>query len=71
MDPFEKDDKQIESAAKSVKAFLINHTNSKKEAHDISDKIDRIENELKTLNRMTNGKFAQFVNNLSRALNNI
>ena len=71
MDPFEKDDKQIESAAKSVKVFLLNHTNSENEAQDISDKIDKIENELKTLNRMSNGKFAKFVNNLSQGLNNI
>lgn len=71
MDQIEKDDKQIESAAKSVKGFLVNQTNSEKEAHEISEQIDKIENELKILNRMTKGKLAQFVNSLSWVKSNI
>ncbi len=61
----ERDDKQIENAAKSVKAYLLSYAKSKKESDDISDKIDEIEKELKVLNRMTEGKLGQYVNNLN------
>jgi len=61
----ERDDKQIKNAAKSVKAYLLGYAKSKKESDDISDKIDEIENELKVLNRMTEGKFGQYVNSLN------
>ena len=37
---------------------------SKEESDDISDKIDEIENQLRVLNRMTDGKFGEYVNNL-------
>ena len=57
-------DKQIEHAAKSVKAFLLGMARSKEESDDISDKIDEIENQLRVLNRMTDGKFGEYVNNL-------
>jgi len=61
----ERDDKQIEDVAKSVKAYLLSCAKSKKESDDISDKIDEIENELKVLNRMTDGKFGQYINSLN------
>lgn len=60
----ERDDKQIENAAKSVKTYLLSYAKSKKESDDISDKIDKIEKKLKALNRMTEGKPGQYINNL-------
>jgi len=61
----ERDDKQIENTAKSVKAYLLSYAKSKKESDDISDKIDEIEIGLKVLNRMTEGKLGQYVNSLN------
>ncbi len=65
MNPIERDDKQIENAAKSVKAYLLNYAKSKEESDDISDKVDEIEKELKVLNRLTKGKLGQYVNSLN------
>jgi len=58
----ERDDKQIENAVKSVKAYLLGYAKPKKESDDISDKIDEIEIGLKVLNRITEDKFGQYVN---------
>jgi len=58
----ERDDKQIENTANYLKSFLSYFAKSEKEARDISNKIDEIENKLKVVNRMTYGEFGESVN---------
>ena len=64
MNLIETHDKQIENAAKSIKTVLVGSARSEKDARNISDQIDRIEKELKILNRMTGGQFGLCVNSL-------